>query len=164
MSSSSARAFTLVEIMIVVVIIGLLAAVAIPAFQKSRTNSLATRVANDVKKVAEDFTVMLFENPGMPSGVYNEGGVGNVPAGFNTADLPPSILKRPINQNTVLSVDVRAGLASANTAVVVITPVGGYTLPTDVLTRVDAILDDGSLASGEMRRPGGQLIYTFHRD
>jgi len=39
--------FTLVEIMVVVVIIGLLVTMAMPAFQKVRNNSLASRVAND---------------------------------------------------------------------------------------------------------------------
>lgn len=39
------KAFTLVEIMIVIVIIGLLAAMAIPAFQKVKQNSLERRIS-----------------------------------------------------------------------------------------------------------------------
>ncbi|MGB0414704.1 MAG: prepilin-type N-terminal cleavage/methylation domain-containing protein, partial [Coraliomargarita sp.] len=40
MNTKSKKGFTLVEIMIVVVIIGLLAAMAIPAFQKVRENAI----------------------------------------------------------------------------------------------------------------------------
>ena len=47
----SKKGFTLVEIMIVVVIIGLLAAMAIPAFQKVRRNSIGKAMINDARQI-----------------------------------------------------------------------------------------------------------------
>jgi type IV pilus assembly protein PilA len=46
------HAFTLIEIMIVIVIIGLLAAMAIPAFQKVRSNSQDKAVTNNLRQLA----------------------------------------------------------------------------------------------------------------
>jgi len=45
------RGFTLVEIMIVVAIIGLLAALAIPAFVKARKQSQGRRILNDCRQM-----------------------------------------------------------------------------------------------------------------
>jgi type IV pilus assembly protein PilA len=60
--NSSNRGFTLVEIMIVVVIIGLLAAMAIPAFQKVRTSSQDKAVLNNARQLGAAADQYFLEN------------------------------------------------------------------------------------------------------
>jgi len=61
-NKTSKKGFTLVEIMIVVVIIGLLAAMAIPAFQKVRENSIASRMDNDARQLGSAAQQYFLEN------------------------------------------------------------------------------------------------------
>jgi type IV pilus assembly protein PilA len=63
-SHRNSKGFTLVEIMIVVVIIGLLAAMAIPAFQKVRDNSVGKAMENDARQVAAAAQQYFLENGG----------------------------------------------------------------------------------------------------
>ena len=58
----SKKGFTLVEIMIVVVIIGLLAAMAIPAFQKVRENSIRGTIRNDARQLASAAQQYMMEH------------------------------------------------------------------------------------------------------
>src|SRR4051812_31795859 len=61
-SNRSSKGFTLVEIMIVVVIIGLLAAMAIPAFQKVRTSSQDKAVLNNARQLGAAADQYFLEN------------------------------------------------------------------------------------------------------
>jgi type IV pilus assembly protein PilA len=61
-TNNNTKGFTLVEIMIVVVIIGLLAAMAIPAFQKVRTNSQDKAVLNNARQLSAGADQYYLEN------------------------------------------------------------------------------------------------------
>lgn len=66
-SQHARKGFTLVEIMIVVVIIGLLAAMAVPAFNKVRQTALQKSAMNDLRQVAAAADQYFLENPTPPS-------------------------------------------------------------------------------------------------
>lgn len=70
-NTRSTKGFTLVEIMIVVVIIGLLAAMAIPAFQKVRQNSIGKAMENDARQLASAAQQYFLENAGVTTIAVN---------------------------------------------------------------------------------------------
>ena len=131
--------FTLVEIMIVVVIIGLLAAMAVPAFQRVRERAQASRMANDVRQYADAFQRYALENGTWPP----VGGVGEPPAGME--DYLPAAYSSP----TVFGGGFTWSGDSARMRL------ADSTATDDVMQRVDALLDDGDLTTGDFRRTGG---------
>ena len=63
--------FTLVEIMIVVSIIGLLAVIAIPSFQKARRKAQIVRVANDLRVFSDAFQEYAMYRGKYPPDTHN---------------------------------------------------------------------------------------------
>ncbi len=152
-SFSSRRAFTLVEIMIVVVIIGLLAAMAIPAFSRVREKSRHTTLANDIRAFAAAFDTYALENGGFPPDV----GIGVLPPemlnGNSTLDRDAFTATTPIGG----SYDWDYNAFGIHAAV----SVADATISTEELTRFDAEFDDGDLTTGLFRGNTGRYSYIL---
>jgi type IV pilus assembly protein PilA len=84
MNTRSTKGFTLVEIMIVVVIIGLLAAMAIPAFQKVRQSSQDKAVLNNARQLSAAADQYFLENGVSSVSLGNLVGASNYVKAINT--------------------------------------------------------------------------------
>ncbi len=131
--------FTLVEMMIVVVIVGLLASFAIPAFRQANTKSINSRLMNDYRIHAEAFKRFALETGAYPP----DGGFGSMPVGMNEY-LPATWLDSPVGGQWIWDNNdwgVTAAISIRN---------GNVT--SQQMTQLDSQLDDGDLATGMFRK------------
>lgn len=119
MQKNSKKGFTLVEIMIVVVIIGLLAAMAVPAFQQVRERSLQSVMDNDARQVAAAANQYFLESSArsvtvgdLINGIaVDDGRTVNYLSGIdvNKIDLPLGTTLTPTGTFTLSNVNVNNG-------------------------------------------------------
>ena len=140
--------------MIVVVIIGLLAAMAIPAFQKSRINSTASRIANDYRIFAGAFETCALEN-----GVFPPDGNGNEIPAAAAPYIKSDNWTNPPAEGGYWDWE-GAGRHGFSASINLVDD--AQVLESGVMERVDALLDDGNFATGLFRRIGAnEYVYVL---
>jgi type IV pilus assembly protein PilA len=113
-NTRSTKGFTLVEIMIVVVIIGLLAAMAVPAFQKVRQNSIEKTLTNDAKQIASAANQYFLETGATAFRTGSIPASGVVPEGESDLYAFVKQISKGNSFTSVLSVNI--GFAGSNGA------------------------------------------------
>lgn len=136
--------------MIVVVIIGLLAALGLPAFQRAKVNSYASRIANDIRVFSG-----AFETHALETGTWAPDGAGNnLPATVRPYFEGSRWYEEPIAGGSWDWEYDRLGYTAAIALVI------GDDQP-EVFQRVDEMLDNGDLASGIFVKSGDRYLYVL---
>jgi type IV pilus assembly protein PilA len=147
---SQRRGFTLVEIMVVIAIIALLAAIAIPTILMSRANARGAAFINDLRQSRAIFEAFALEN-----GTYPD-------------DATPGEIPNPMTSELV-----KVHWTGP-------TPIGGQwdwdyqqfgfvagvsvyrpSATTDEMRMIDERIDDGNLSTGSFRARAGGYIYII---
>jgi len=147
------RGFTLVEIMIVVVIVGLLNFLAIPAINQVRYKATSTRIANDYRVFRIAFETYHFEQAEWP----RSAAFGEIPRGME--DYLREAVWGERFQGARGWRWIRQGGRNNRRCFIQLRYRGRDTRT--MMAQVDAILDDGDLSSGTFIRSGNNYRYIL---
>lgn len=87
MAIRNKRGYTLVEVLVVVAIIGILAAIAIPQFASYREQSYCVTIVNDLASLARHQESYYIENETYLAATRNPDGSSNVPSQWWSPDV-----------------------------------------------------------------------------
>ena len=146
--NKSKKGFTLVEIMIVVVIIGLLAAIAIPAFSLVRQNSENTRFMSDLRTFKDALVMCVLET-------------GDMDQGSSSGTLSPD-LSDYVSESQWLeapSIGGKWDVEYDKSGVTLGIGVHNPSVSPDQIAKIDERFDDGDVNTGKLRFIAGGRYY-----
>ncbi|MEM7228114.1 MAG: prepilin-type N-terminal cleavage/methylation domain-containing protein [Planctomycetota bacterium] len=153
--TASSRAFTLMEILIVVVILGVLSAITVPAISGTTDDARKTSFVSSLKTYVKAVQRYRIDNGAYPA----DGSSGVIPAGLD-------VYVDENNFNSVTPIggvwDTELGSYGVTAAIGVHFDGSGDTQNDAYMATIDAMLDDGDLAAGAFQRiDGGRYYYIL---
>ena len=139
------QGFTLIEIMIVVAIIALIAAIALPSFLRARQQAQNAKFVNDLRIATGAFEMYFMENNGYPPDVNR----GIVPPGMALYFGPKLDFTRPTPLGGNWDWDSNVFSFDAGVSVV------GSTKSVEQFVEIDRKIDDGDLNKGHFQNTAG---------
>ncbi|GAB5562000.1 MAG: hypothetical protein SynsKO_36470 [Synoicihabitans sp.] len=143
----SSSAFSLVEIMIVLTLIGLLAALAVPAVQKIKNRAAVSAFVNDLRAIEKATEVYAME-----MGVMLQ----DYETGEQPADLIPYLKNPDFTGNTQLGGQWDWDNHNTYYRISVIP------MDEEIVRLVDEEIDDGNTGTGLVQFSGGFRYYTWN--
>ena len=152
-TSYAKRGFTLIELLITVSVIGLMAAMAVPAYLKVTKSSRVTAFARNLKTISNASETYIME-----SGLW--------PPDTSTGEFPVELAgyfsKRFFESDTPMGGhwDYEEFDSGITSGVGVVNP----SFDEVEIAKADAIIDDGNLATGQFRKIGDGRYYWIIAD
>ena len=140
------------EIMVVVVIIGILASIAIPTIARLKRNAQNSRFINDLRAFSQAFETYAMKNGTWPPNAGN----GVVPTGMSGEF-------RDANWTAVNSVGGRWNWDYKYNGITASISATGVTADDTQMTEIDAKMDDGNLATGNFIKASGRFMYILQK-
>jgi type II secretion system protein G len=162
--SSRARGFTLVEVMVVVVIIGLLAAMSLPTYRHITIRSKATAVENDLRAFSTAFITYNLQNGKWPG----DEDPHVVPVEMASALPTNFVLKTAMGGYYKWCFPTAPGTSDGVACKTAISIVGDADSPLnddeDLRLLIDKQLDDGDLHTGNIQVGStGSLVFIIEK-